>query len=76
MVAEKMAALREAQVATVATVLTGRSHTASKKVLQVFEKEGACKQKKALTRKVTDRILQPWLGISIRAAAPTIALPS
>jgi hypothetical protein len=38
MFAEKMAALTEAQIATAATILTGRSHTAAKKVVQVYKK--------------------------------------
>jgi hypothetical protein len=49
MVVGKMAALTEAQVATAATIVTGRSHTAAKKVVQVFKKRMRANRKKAFT---------------------------
>jgi hypothetical protein len=44
MVADKMAALSEAQFAAAAAVLTGDSHRLADKVLRVFKTESACKQ--------------------------------
>ena len=38
MVADKMAALTEAQLAVVVTVLTGKGHNAGGKMLQVFRR--------------------------------------
>ncbi len=51
MVVEKMAALTEAQVATAATIVTGRSHTAAKKVVQVFKKRMRANRKRLSRRR-------------------------
>ena len=51
MVAEKMAALAEAQVATAAAVVTGRSHTAAQKVVQVFKKRMRANRKRLSRRR-------------------------
>ena len=51
MVVEKMAALTEAQVATAATIVTGRSHTAAKKVVQVFKKKMRANRKRLSRRR-------------------------
>jgi hypothetical protein len=51
MVVKKMAALTEAQGAAAATIVTGRSHTAAKKVVQVFKKRMRANRKRLSRRR-------------------------